>query len=94
MSKADKDRIDPYVAYNIRRHRLLRQMSQQELADKIGVSFQQIQKYERAQNSPSTGRVRDLCGALRITLKALFDKKRKAMPPELPGPGRQGVPAS
>lgn len=58
-SKKDIDRtpdpIDRHVGNRVRARRIVLGMSQSELADVVGVSFQQIQKYERGDNriSPS-----------------------------------------
>ncbi|HXQ10495.1 MAG TPA: helix-turn-helix transcriptional regulator [Caulobacteraceae bacterium] len=46
--------IDVEVGLNLRRARLLRKLSQTQLGDALGISFQQIQKYERGVNRLST----------------------------------------
>ena len=51
----DIDPVDIRVGQRIRAYRLDRRMSQSALGDKIGVSFQQIQKYERGTNRVSAG---------------------------------------
>ena len=48
------DLIDVEVGLNLRRARLLRKLSQTQLGDALGISFQQIQKYERGVNRLST----------------------------------------
>ena len=48
------DMIDVEVGLNLRRARLLRKLSQTQLGDALGISFQQIQKYERGVNRLST----------------------------------------
>ena len=50
-------RIDVRVGENIRRRRTELRMSQQRLGDAIGVTFQQIQKYENGQNRVSASRL-------------------------------------
>jgi len=47
------DQIDVEVGLNLRRARLARGFSQTELGDALGISFQQIQKYERGANRVS-----------------------------------------
>lgn len=42
-------------------------MTQKELAEKIGVTFQQIQKYESGQNRVSISTLLNICNALQVT---------------------------
>jgi transcriptional regulator with XRE-family HTH domain len=44
------DPIDTHVGAQIRRRRMILKQSQQTLADELGVTFQQVQKYERGAN--------------------------------------------
>lgn len=48
-------------------------MSQQDLGEKLGISFQQIQKYEKGMNRVTTGRLLQLCRALECDLTDLAD---------------------
>ena len=65
--------IDAAVGQNIRICRLQREMSQGELGDRIGVSFQQVQKYENGANRIGAGRLTQIAGVLGVPLSALFD---------------------
>jgi len=65
--------IDAAVGQNIRICRLQRKMSQGELGDRIGVSFQQVQKYENGANRIGAGRLTQIAGVLGVPLSALFD---------------------
>jgi DNA-binding Xre family transcriptional regulator len=47
-------------------------MSQTELGKSLGVTFQQIQKYEKGTNAIASTRIPDLCRALKITPNDLF----------------------
>ena len=49
---------DAVVGQNIRVHRLARRMSQTALANAIGITFQQVQKYEKGVNRVGAGLVR------------------------------------
>jgi transcriptional regulator with XRE-family HTH domain len=51
------DPIDLEVGHNLRQARLARAITQSELADALGVSFQQVQKYERGANRLSASRL-------------------------------------
>jgi transcriptional regulator with XRE-family HTH domain len=52
-------------------------MSQNELGDALGVSFQQIQKYEHGANAVASTRIPDLCRALDMTPNDLFGVSSK-----------------
>lgn len=68
------DPIDVYVGEQIRKIRLLRGMTQQELAKDIGVRFQQIQKYESGYNRVSASRLVKIAEALDTTPGMLLGK--------------------
>jgi len=48
-------------------------MSQSSLADKIGVSYQQVQKYEKGKNRISASRLWEICIALDLTPNDFFE---------------------
>jgi len=50
MLQKQAQKIDKVIGRNIRIHRLAKKMSQTELGEKLGVSFQQVQKYENGTN--------------------------------------------
>ena len=60
LSEATKA-IDRHVGMRLRLLRLNHKMSQTELGDKVGVTFQQIQKYERGANRIGASRLWKLC---------------------------------
>jgi transcriptional regulator with XRE-family HTH domain len=64
---------DIQVGESIRAHRLMAGMSQSNLADRLGVSFQQIQKYEKGVNRVGAGRLPQIAKIFRIPVGALFD---------------------
>lgn len=57
------DAVDAYVGNAIRRRRLLTGMSQMDLAARIGVKFQQVQKYETGANRVSASRLAKIATA-------------------------------
>lgn len=65
-------RIDVIVGVRIRQRRHELGVSRKALGDRIGISFQQIQKYENAQNRISASRLADIAEALEISMIALF----------------------
>ena len=65
--------IDGLIGQNIRATRLNRGVSQKELGAQIGVTFQQIQKYERGTNAARGSRLVQIARALNIAVVALFE---------------------
>ncbi len=63
---------DLVVGSNIRAVRLRKGMSQVVLAEHIGVTFQQVQKYENGQNRVSAGRLTQIAAALDVSVIGLF----------------------
>ena len=77
-AKAEKDAprrataVDEYIGTRMRERRLALNMSQEELGNVLGLSFQQIQKYERGYNRVSAGRLFEICKVLKIPLSSMF----------------------
>jgi len=65
--------IDVAVGRNVRIWRMARGMSQAQLASKLGVTFQQLQKYEVGANRIGTGRLVKIAAVLGIPVATLFD---------------------
>ncbi|OUD08176.1 hypothetical protein BVC71_14505 [Marivivens niveibacter] len=65
--------IDNFVAQKIRTARLMRGLTQSALADHIGCSFQQLQKYEAGQNRVSASRLYEISQALDVAPGYFFD---------------------
>jgi transcriptional regulator with XRE-family HTH domain len=53
-------------------------MSQERLGGLLGVTFQQIQKYEKGTNRVSAARLFVICEALDISLASMFERQLKA----------------
>jgi transcriptional regulator with XRE-family HTH domain len=78
---------DKIVGANLRRVRLQRGWSQTDLANKLGLTFQQVQKYEKGTNRISASRCVMVCRVLKTNLGELFkgiefvgDKEQKDQP--------------
>jgi transcriptional regulator with XRE-family HTH domain len=65
-------RFDQEIGARILRFRKASNITQEALASKLRVSFQQIQKYEKGTNSVPSTRIPDLCKALSIKPNDLF----------------------
>ena len=62
----------------MREQRLALSMSQELLSKHLGVSFQQIQKYESGKNRVSAARLFDICKVLNVSLSSMFEREPKA----------------
>lgn len=66
------DPVDLHVGKMIRTTRIMRGLTQEELGNAVGVTFQQIQKYERGTNRVSASRMYALTRALEINVEDMF----------------------
>lgn len=71
---------DTQVGKAIRAHRLIAHMSQSELGEQLGVSFQQVQKYEKGTNRVGAGRLHQIAEILSISISDLFKESASASP--------------
>src|SRR6266508_6549705 len=67
------DARDVDVGRRIRAQRLVCRMSQTELANALGVTFQQVQKYEKGVNRVGAGRLAKIADTLRVPISFFFD---------------------
>lgn len=68
-----KNPIDLHIGQRVRHRRWLLGMTQQQLAQAVGIRFQQIQKYESGANRISASRLWDLSRALEMPVSFFFD---------------------
>ena len=66
------DPIDVHVGSKVKARRLLMGLSQDNLAKLIGLTFQQVQKYERGKNRISVSRLIDIAKALKVPVSYFF----------------------
>ena len=88
--------IDIHVGARLRQHRTLLGMTQTNLGDALGVSFQQMQKYERGTNRISASRLFDLSRVLDVPVEHFFDDMPTTVAASSPaqGGGRAKKPPS
>jgi transcriptional regulator with XRE-family HTH domain len=72
MQQKRAQKIDKVIGRNIRIHRLAKKLSQTELGDELGVSFQQVQKYENGTNRVGSGRLYQIAAILGLHVSTLF----------------------
>ena len=65
--------IDRHVGARIRERRIMLGLTQQQLGDLIGVTYQQAHKYERAINRVSAGRLFEIAQVLSVPVSYFFD---------------------
>jgi transcriptional regulator with XRE-family HTH domain len=65
--------IDRHVGARVRERRIMLGLTQQQLADLIGVTYQQAHKYERGINRVSAGRLFEIAQMLRVPVSYFFD---------------------
>jgi transcriptional regulator with XRE-family HTH domain len=73
MGKKSPQQTDVVVGHNVRFWRLERKMSQTDLANLLGLTFQQIQKYENGANRVGASRLMQIAQALDVPIHAFFD---------------------
>jgi transcriptional regulator with XRE-family HTH domain len=73
-SKGFPNPIDVHVGGRIRLRRTLLGISQEKLAEAIGLTFQQVQKYEKGANRVSSSRLLDMANALDVTVSYFFEE--------------------
>jgi transcriptional regulator with XRE-family HTH domain len=66
-------RVDEFVGEQIRRRRTMLGLTQDQLAQALGISYQQVQKYETGTNRVSAGRLYDISRVLDSGVGAFFD---------------------
>jgi len=65
--------VDAYVGSQLKSLRKMAGYSQTELANKVGVTFQQIQKYERGTNRIGASRLWGFCNVFNVSPNKFFD---------------------
>jgi transcriptional regulator with XRE-family HTH domain len=65
--------VDKHVGSRVRMRRIMLGMSQEKLGEGLGLTFQQIQKYEKGTNRIGASRLQQICDILRIPVSFLFE---------------------
>ena len=64
---------DRHVGKRVRMRRLMVKMTQEKLAAQLGLTFQQVQKYEKGVNRVSASRLREMSHVLQVPIQFFFD---------------------
>jgi transcriptional regulator with XRE-family HTH domain len=73
MPRNGPDPIDKHVGTKLRARRTKLGMSQTTLADALGMSFQQVQKYEKGANRIGAGRLQHIAQILKMPVQSFFE---------------------
>ncbi len=65
--------IDKHVGTRVRMRRMMLGMSQTALGDALGITFQQVQKYEKGTNRISASRLQQTCDVLQVPIAFFFE---------------------
>ncbi len=66
--------IDKHVGSRVRMRRMMLDMSQTTLGDALGITFQQVQKYEKGTNRISASRLQQVCHTLQVPVSFFFEE--------------------
>jgi transcriptional regulator with XRE-family HTH domain len=80
MAKKAPNPIDKHVGARVRMRRMMLNMSQEKLGDALGLTFQQVQKYEKGTNRIGASRLQQIAHILQVPVSFFFEGA-----PHLPG---------
>ena len=87
IAKKAPNPIDKHVGSRVRMRRMMLSMSQEKLGDALGLTFQQVQKYEKGTNRIGASRLQHIAHILQVPVAFFFEGA-----PNVPsGPGREGL---
>ncbi len=72
MAEGAPNPVDVYVGKRIKLRRKILKMSQQQMAQKLGLTFQQVQKYEKGFNRVGASRLWDISRVLNVSMNFFF----------------------
>jgi transcriptional regulator with XRE-family HTH domain len=73
MAKKSPNPTDQHVGSRVRVRRLMLSMSQQKLGDALGLTFQQVQKYEKGTNRIGASRLQHISNILQVPVSFFFE---------------------
>lgn len=73
MAKKAPNPIDKYVGSRVRMRRMMLGMSQEKLGNALGLTFQQVQKYEKGTNRIGASRLQQISGILQVPVSFFFE---------------------
>jgi len=73
LQKKSPNQIDKHIGSRVRARRVMLGMSQEKLADAHGLTFQQVQKYEKGVNRIGASRLLHIAGILDVSIEFFFE---------------------
>jgi transcriptional regulator with XRE-family HTH domain len=73
IAKKSPNPTDKYVGSRVRMRRLMLEMSQEKLGEKLGLTFQQVQKYEKGTNRIGASRLQHISQILKVPVAFFFE---------------------
>ena len=73
MSTKAPNPVDRYVGSRVRMRRIMLGMSQEKLGEALGLTFQQVQKYEKGTNRVGASRIQQIAEILQVPVSFLFE---------------------
>ena len=73
MQKKSPNQVDRHIGSRVRARRTMLGMSQEKLADALGLTFQQVQKYEKGINRIGASRLLHIAGILDVSIEFFFE---------------------
>jgi transcriptional regulator with XRE-family HTH domain len=73
MAKKAPNPIDKHVGSRVRMRRMMLSMSQEKLGDALGLTFQQVQKYEKGTNRIGASRLQQISHILQVPVAFFFE---------------------
>lgn len=73
MAKKAPNPIDKHVGSRVRMRRMMLSMSQEKLGDALGLTFQQVQKYEKGANRIGASRLQQISTILQVPVSFFFE---------------------
>jgi transcriptional regulator with XRE-family HTH domain len=73
MSTKAPNPVDKYVGSRVRMRRIMLGMSQEKLGEALGLTFQQVQKYEKGTNRVGASRIKQISEILQVPVSFLFE---------------------
>lgn len=73
MTKKIPNPVDRYVGSRVRMRRMMISMSQEKLGERLGITFQQVQKYEKGTNRIGASRLQQISSILGVPVSFFFE---------------------